>query len=120
MKDVFEPVLEVTEYIDGPRKGIALMRGKPYAFRSRCLDRTRCRGDSESGDLFDLVPVDAPVNASSVLAYAQFRVASPQPALPDELRRLEVCWRVFVQVGAQVQPAGAASSGQRADRLETR
>jgi len=120
MKDVFEPVLEATEYLDCPRKGTALLRGKPHAFRSRCLDRTGCRGDAESKDLFDLVPVDAPVNASSVLAYAQFRVASPQPALPDELRPLQVCRRVFVQVGAHVQPAGAASSGRRADRLETR
>ena len=101
MEDVFEPVLEVTEYFDGPRKGIALLHGKPHAFRSRFLCSTEHRGDFESMDLFDLLPLGASVNAIPVLAYAQFRVASLQSVqLPCELRRLEVCWRVFVQVSA--------------------
>ena len=101
MEDVFEPVLEVTEYFNGPRKGIALLHGKPHAFSSRSLDKTEHRGDFESKDLFDLVPVGTPINVFPVLAYAQFRVASPQPVqLPGEPRRLEVCWHVFVQVSA--------------------
>jgi hypothetical protein len=101
MEDVFEPVLEVTEYVDGPHKGIALLHGQPHVFSSRFLGKTERRGDLESMDLFNLVPLDAPVNAIPVLAYGQFRAASLQPVhLPGELQRLEVCWHVFVQVSA--------------------
>jgi len=101
MEDVFEPVLEVTEYLDGPSKGIALLHGKPHTFRSRTPRATEYRGDFESVHLFDLVPVGAPINAIPVLAYAQFRESSlPSVQVFGASRRLEVCWRVFVQVSA--------------------
>jgi hypothetical protein len=101
VEEVFEPVLEVTEYFDGPRKGIALLQGKPHAFSSRFLDATEYRSDVESVDIFELVPVGAPAGAIPVLANAQFRVVSPQPVPPPgQLRRLEVRWQVFAQVSA--------------------
>ena len=89
MQELFEPVLQVTQYLDGPRKGSALLHGKPHAFSSRF----------HSSDLFDLVPLGTPVGMMPVLASAQFRPAPPQAGQhPDELSPLEVCWRVFVQV----------------------
>jgi hypothetical protein len=101
MQDVFESVIEVTEYFDGPRQGIALLHGRPYAFSSRFLDATEYSGDFESVDIFELVPVGAPAGAMPVLANAQFRVASPQAAQPPSgVRHLEVCWHVFAQASA--------------------
>jgi hypothetical protein len=100
MEDVYEPVLEVSEYYDGPRKGVALLEGKPHAFTSRYLDATQHRGDFESVDIFELVPLGAPAGASPVLANAYFRVVSAQPLLPPgEIRTLEVTWDVFERAG---------------------
>ena len=100
MEDLFEPVLEVSEYYDGPRKGIALFNGRPHSFTSRYLDATQHQGDFESVDIFELIPLAAPAGARPALANAQFRLVSSQPAqAPGQIRALEVRWQVLARAG---------------------
>ena len=101
MEDVFEPVLEVTEYFDGPRRGIALFKGTRHTFTSKFLDSAEYRRDFESVDIFELVPIDLPHGATAILANARFRTAAVQPTLePGQLRALEACWQPIEQAGA--------------------
>ena len=93
---MFKPVLEVSEYFDGPRKGVALLDGKPHTFSSQFLDTNEYRGNFESVDIFELLPLGAAIGTSPLLANAQFRAASSQPAQAlGQLRALEVRWQVF-------------------------
>jgi len=100
MEEVFEPVIEVTEYFDGPRKGVALFCGAPHTFTSRFLDATEYRGDFESVDIFELVPINASPAARPILANARFRQAQSRSTRePGQLRSLEVSWHAFAQAG---------------------
>jgi hypothetical protein len=89
-------VLELNEYYDGPREGIALLAGVPHSFRSRYLDVKEYRNDFESCDIFELLPLEASKPCKPILAHATFRTA-PDTSEPTEghFRQLEVCWRVI-------------------------
>ena len=94
-----EAVLEVSDYFDGPRTGVALFQGVPHRFRSRYLDASEYGEGSEAEDLFELVPISSP-SAPRVLAHATFHVMPEQPEPPrGVLRKLEVIWRVVNESG---------------------
>src|SRR4051794_11938222 len=92
---VREAVLEISEYYDGPREGVALFLGVPHHFKSRYLDVTQYRGDFEAVDIFELTPVSSPT-ASPKLAHAAFHAVPQQPEPPPgTLKKMEVVWQVF-------------------------
>lgn len=91
----YEPVLEVTDYFDGPRAGIAHFRGAPHRFQSRLLDATEYRGDFESVDIFELSPVNQTGATVPILAHAVFRVANDKSS--SFPRQLEVQWQIIEQ-----------------------
>jgi hypothetical protein len=90
-----DAVLEVSEYSDGPRAGVALLQGIPHRFRSRYLDATQYSGDFEAVDIFELTPLSSP-DAAPILAHGTFYAISEQcePA-QGVLRKSEVLWRVI-------------------------
>ena len=89
-----EPVLEISDYFDGPREGVALFHGIPHRFTSRHLDASQYCGGSEPGDVFELVPLSSPT-APPLLAEAVFHVIPGQSDLaPGVFRKMEVVWRV--------------------------
>ncbi len=97
----FEPVIDVREYYDGPRCGIAMFQGKRCTFKSRYLDSTEYQGDFESVDLFEINLIES--GGSSILATAVFRPAPVQQELPlGELRPLEVSWQVVSESDVQL------------------
>ena len=88
-----EPVFEVNEYFDGPRVGIASFRGKRCHFKSRYLDAVEYKGDSESVDIFEITPLDAPDDAKPILATAEFNtVVGEAHSTKGVLGALEVTW----------------------------
>ena len=96
MSEKFEPVLEVTEYHDGPRVGIAHFNGRPHQFRSRYLDATEYKGEYESVDIFELIAIGASGAAPITLAHGKFRPAVGQDTSPPgTIRVLEVSWQVI-------------------------
>jgi hypothetical protein len=87
----YEAVLEVTEYYDGPRQGVALFRGKPYRFRSKWLD---IYGTDDTTDTFELTAVGVG-EGDPVIATATFEVADDaSPVPPGQLRKLVVAWGI--------------------------
>jgi hypothetical protein len=94
---VREAVLEVSDYYDGPREGVAMLHGVPHRFRSRYLDTRQYRGDIEATDIFELTPLSSPA-APPILAHATFHAVPQQPEPPlGALRKLEVVWQVFLE-----------------------
>jgi hypothetical protein len=90
-----EPVLEITDYFDGPRGGVAFLHGVPHRFTSRHLDMSEDSGGSEPADVFELVPLSSPT-APPILAEAVFHVIRGQSELPPGVfRKMEVAWRVI-------------------------
>jgi hypothetical protein len=84
---MFEHVLQVTDYYDGIREGIALFRGTPHHFRSTGW----LAGDPDEGH-FELRPLEQPA-ASLILARGEFRRSSsaPDPQCPPIVPQ-EVQW----------------------------
>jgi hypothetical protein len=92
---VREAVLEVSDYYDGPREGVAMLHSAPYRFRSRRLDTTQYRGDIEAADIFELTPLSSP-GSPPILAHATFHAVPQEPEPPSGiLTKLEVIWQVF-------------------------
>ena len=90
-----EAVLEVSDYYDGPRAGIALFKGQPCRFKSRYLDVTEYQGEFESVDLFEILPVNASNGCKATLAKAKFAAVPGQESTPPgTMRKLEVIWEV--------------------------
>ena len=86
----FEEVLDVSDYFDGPRSGVALYRGVAHSFRSRMSD---VNGADDVRDVFELVPL-SDTAASPTFAHATFEVAPDAPIAPrGQLRKLVVAWR---------------------------
>ena len=95
LKPGYEFVYTVTDYYDGPRKGIANFQGKPHLYE--CIfDESK---DSYS-DLFRLAPVDAETFQLAIEAWEIWRrwefafhsgetEMSTHPALPREAKRHE-------------------------------
>ena len=83
----FEAVIELTEYYDGPRRGVALFEGRPHTFESRWLD---VYGTEDSMDLFDLTPAGAEL--PTTVARAEFRRIGSGPVPVGEWPVLEVRW----------------------------
>jgi hypothetical protein len=102
----FEPVYEVVEYFDGPRRGVASFNGARYNFRSRYLDATEYKNDFESVDVFELTPTDNESERWVVLAVGHFRAVVNQPiSEAGALRLLEVAWQMVSEKAQQsVQP----------------
>jgi hypothetical protein len=87
----YEEVLEVVEYYDGPRRGIALFEGRPHKFESRFTDAYSPSDDVL--DVFELVPLDRADTTYPVLAHGEFQVAPDAPVEPPgTLRKLVVKW----------------------------
>jgi hypothetical protein len=91
----FEKVIEISDYYDGPREGLANFQGQPHRFKSRMLD---VYGNDDTVDLFDLTPVQA--TSTKVVAYADFRRTGSGPLPPREWPVLEVRWTLEKPVGA--------------------
>jgi hypothetical protein len=83
----FEKVIELADYYDGPREGLAHFHGQPYTFKSRMLD---VYGADDAIDLFDLTPVGAA--SPTVVVRAEFRRVGSGALLPGEWPVLEVRW----------------------------
>jgi hypothetical protein len=88
----FEPVLEVSEYYDSPRSGVAPFNGMPHEFRSKYVD---VDSSDDTTDVFELTPVGGSLSERR-LANATFEVAPGAPQLPaGQLRQLVVSWHVI-------------------------
>lgn len=84
----FEKVIELIDWYDGPREGVANFQGRPHAFKSRMLD---VYGDDDTIDLFDLTPLSG--NLPDSVASAEFRrIGSGPGAGAGEWPTLEVRW----------------------------
>jgi hypothetical protein len=92
---VFETVHTLTDWYDGPRRGIADYRGRPHLFESEWRD-----GEGLNADTFLLMPVDAGTFALALedwaiwrrweAAFSQGRATEEtHPALPEERGRHE-------------------------------
>jgi len=95
----FEAVLEVSEYFDGPRAGVALCSGRAHRFRSLWRD---VYGPDGTPDIFELTPVGAetpvPIRMRGI-----FKVAPDAPVVaPGQLQKLVVSWAQDVEVTASV------------------
>ena len=75
----FERVIELVDFYDGPRQGVANFHGQPHTFKSRMLD---VYGTDDTADLFDLTPVGAAF--PTVVARAEFRRIGSAPLPPGE------------------------------------
>ncbi|KRA51100.1 hypothetical protein ASD77_15865 [Pseudoxanthomonas sp. Root65] len=82
----FEEVLQLDDWYDGPRAGIALYRGVPHAFRSRMLDVTEYWDDFESADIFELSRLGDADASPKILAAAEFRRRQDSPDTGLEVR----------------------------------
>src|SRR6267143_791258 len=92
----YEPVLEVTEYYDGPRAGVAHFGGRPHKFQSLFIDATEYKDDFESIDVFELIPVNQASVTTPILAHAVFRTVSAAIApAATQGGQLEVYWQVI-------------------------
>ncbi len=85
----FEDVLEVSEYFDGPRIGVALYLGRPHKFRSLWCD---VYGPDGTADIFELTPLDtetpAPVRMRGIFEV----VPDAAVVAAGQLQRLVVSW----------------------------
>ena len=87
----FEPVLELHDFYDGPRDGIANYNGLPHLFKSLRLDTVDYRGEFESADIFVLTPLAAEAQPS-FRALATFVPVDPDIASGG----YQVAWQVIV------------------------
>jgi hypothetical protein len=90
----FEKVIELADYYDGPRAGVANFHGQPHTFKSRMLD---VYGSDDAVDLFDLTPLGT--SAPTAVARADFRRIDSEPLPPGEWE-----WPIFE---VQWHPEGA-------------
>jgi hypothetical protein len=95
MTELYERVIELLDYYDGPREGTAYFNGRTYSFKSRMLD---VYGSDHTVDLFDLTPLDG--SGQPVLAMADFRRVGSGPLPPGEWPAFDVWWRQFSCTGA--------------------
>ncbi|KAF1720917.1 hypothetical protein [Pseudoxanthomonas wuyuanensis] len=91
----FEKVIELVDYYDGPREGLANFQGKPHTFKSRMLD---VYGADDAIDLFDLAPVG--LDGPTVVARAEFRRVGSGPQPPGEWPVHAVRWALVSADGA--------------------
>ena len=91
----YEQVIELTDFYDSPRSGVALVHGKPHHFKSRMLD---FNGPEDIEDLFDLMPLGETVPV--LVAKAEFRRAADCQAGIGEWAKLEVRWTQVTGNGA--------------------
>ena len=90
---VFEPVVQVDDYYDGVRSGVAIICGERYQFLSRYLDATEYRGDFESVDIFEIRSLERP-DAPALMATVEFR-ASGEHSVVGEVRPMEAKWEII-------------------------
>ena len=65
---MFEIVHTVTDWYDGPRKGIADYQGKPHLFQSDWKD-----GENLDAETFSLMPIDGPTLVLALEEWAMYR-----------------------------------------------
>lgn len=94
---MFEPVLTMTDYYDGPRGGIAFYNGTPHLYKSRLINL-----GSDIDDIFFLMPLASKIVELALEDWAiwkRWRTAFDQgkatlethPALPkDRIRHYEI------------------------------
>jgi len=83
----YEQVIELTDFYDSPRSGVALFHGKPHHFKSRMLD---FNGSEDIEDVFDLTPFGE--TGPVLVAKGEFRRAADCQAGKGEWAKLEVRW----------------------------
>lgn len=92
---MFEIVYTVTDWYDGPRRGIANYQGKPHLFESEWRD-----GENLDADTFLLVPIEPEVFALALEDWRIWRrweaafhqgktLQETHPALPEDRNRHE-------------------------------
>jgi hypothetical protein len=92
---MFEPVHTMTDYYDGPRRGIADYRGRPHLYESRWSDI-----ETNQEDTFLLMPIIAETFELALEAWAIWRrweiafhegraSADTHPALPEDRTRYD-------------------------------
>jgi len=92
---VFEPVHTMTDYYDGPRRGIADYRGRPHLYESRWSDT-----DTDQEDTFLLMPISAETFELALEDWAIWRrweiafhegrtSVDTHPALPEDRTRYD-------------------------------
>lgn len=97
----FETVHTVTDWRDGPRRGVADFRGRPHLFESQWGD-----GEDLDEDSFLLTPVDAATLALALEDWAIWRrwetafergetTTETHPALPEDRARHEELERLL-------------------------
>ena len=90
---MFEVVHTVTEYYDGPRRGIADYLGQPHAFESEWRE-----GENLDADTFLLMPIDKETFSLALEDWAIWRrwetafhqgraTQETRPALPEDRKR---------------------------------
>jgi len=89
----FEPVVQVDDFYDGVRSGVAIIRGERCKFMSRRLDATEYRGDLESVDIFEIQSLERP-GAPALLATVEFRETGERPGM-GQLPLMEAKWEII-------------------------
>jgi hypothetical protein len=85
-----DDVIELMEYHDGPRTGIATYAGRAHRFQSQMVD---IFGPGDAEDIFLLTRLDDPTVAA-ISMYAEFEVAPNSPqAGPGVWPKFKVRWR---------------------------
>ncbi|HEX7829259.1 MAG TPA: hypothetical protein VF787_06360 [Thermoanaerobaculia bacterium] len=118
--DVFERVFTVTDYYDGPREGIANLRGRPHYYKTRYNDL------GPEADLFDLWPLDHETFTLALESWSiwkRWETAFHQgetsiethPALPSDRSRFEQIERIVAeQLAAHLKPCATKEAEFRA------
>jgi hypothetical protein len=110
----FERVFTVSSYYDGPREGVAMLRGQPCYFASRSDD---------DEDVFDLWPIDGETLALALEDWALWcrwlaafhagqTTQETHPALPADRERWE---RLRARLEGKLPPDRPASSSARGE-----
>lgn len=109
----FERVYTMTDYWDGPRRGIADFQGQPHLYESKFLDE-------DYDDVFDLCPVDHETLALALEDWAIWlrwesafhegrTTTATHPALPDDrARHDELAPLLAARLAMLVEPVARA------------
>lgn len=87
----FEPVLQINEYFDGPRSGIAQCQSEKCNFRSLWKD---VDGVDDAPDEFELEMLSGVDRGQKILANAMFRKVAHVPVMAGAWPCLEVLWQL--------------------------
>ncbi len=122
---VFETVHTMTDWYDGPRRGVAIVNGRPHVYESCWSDI-----DSDDADLFVLSPVSDELLTTALedweiwlrwerACQAGLTTIESHPALPEDQERhkaLESIFREQLVINEQTKIAATAVFRYNADK----